>query len=151
MPTTASWPSANFAIGEPEHQTVADGVQCVSPAQLGHTVSVSGTELGKARGRRTADEIKGGVSGRDEIGVEKPDLVRYPLPGKETKGFAVPTGGVIEPSRSLGRKEGSLPPPVIPGVTKVAATPVSIFALSKAKAWGPRKVVPAVLNMFMAM
>ena len=47
----------------------------VRRSQLGHTGSGAGTERGKARGRRTADESKGGVGGRDEIGVEKPDLV----------------------------------------------------------------------------
>jgi hypothetical protein len=73
------------------------------------------------------------------------------VPGYETKGFAVPAGGVIEPSRSLGRKESSLGPPVIPGVTKVAGNPASIFARSKAKAWGPRKTVALELNTFMAM
>jgi hypothetical protein len=64
-----------LAVGEPEHQTVADGVQGGRHSQLGHTGSVSGTERGKAGGSRTADESKGRVSGRDEIGVEKSDLV----------------------------------------------------------------------------
>jgi hypothetical protein len=73
------------------------------------------------------------------------------VPGKETNGLAVPAGGVIAPSRSLGRKEGSVPPPVIPGVTKVADKPASILVRSKAKAWGPRKAVPLELNTFMAM
>jgi len=66
-----------LAIGQPEHQTVANSVQLVGSraAQLGDTGSGAGTESGEARGGGTADESKGGVSGRSEIGVEKPDLV----------------------------------------------------------------------------
>ena len=64
-----------FAIGEAEHQTIANGVQIRCTSQLGHTVSVSGTDPGKGRGSRTANEIKGGVSRRDEISMEKPHLI----------------------------------------------------------------------------
>jgi hypothetical protein len=44
-----------FAIGQPEHQTVADAVQGRSLSQLGHTGSGCGTKLGKTRGCRVAD------------------------------------------------------------------------------------------------
>ena len=81
-------------IGEPEHQTVADGVQCPGYTQLGHTGSVSGTDPGKASGRRTADEIKSGVCGRDKIGVEKSDLIDgWTATWKGDKGIAGPGGG----------------------------------------------------------
>src|SRR5947207_4264084 len=74
-----------------------------------------------------------------------------PVPGNETKGSPVPAGGRMEPSKSPARKEGSEDPPVIPRVTKVAAVPASMLVRSKAKAWGPRKAVPAELNTFMNM
>ena len=82
---------AELPIGQPEHQTVADGIQIIGYTQLGHTGSVSGTEPGKASGRRTADEIKSGVSGRDEIGVEKSDLIdRWTAARKGDKRIAGP-------------------------------------------------------------
>jgi hypothetical protein len=65
--------------------------------------------------------------------------------------LAVPEAGKTVPSRSLGWKEGSLDPPVIPGVTKVADKPASILVRSKAKAWGPRNALPLELNTFMLM
>jgi hypothetical protein len=65
-----------FAVGEPEHQTIANAVQTRLWRQLGHAGSVgAGTELGKARRSRTANEIKGGVGGCDEVGMEEPDLI----------------------------------------------------------------------------
>jgi len=65
-----------LAIREPEHQTIANAVQTRLRRQLGHTGSVgAGTERGKASRSRTANKSKGSVGGRDEIGVEKSDLV----------------------------------------------------------------------------
>ena len=64
-----------LAIREPEHQTVADPVQTCLWRQLGHTGSGGGAERGKTCRSRTAYEGKGSVSGRDEIGMEEPDLI----------------------------------------------------------------------------
>src|SRR5205823_2975292 len=60
---------------EPEHQTVADGVQSRTYTQLGHTGSSSAAGDGRGRGRRTADESKAAVIGRNEVGMEHSDLV----------------------------------------------------------------------------
>jgi hypothetical protein len=46
--------------------------------------------------------------------------------------------------------KGSLDPPVMPGVTKVAAAPVSMAARLKAKACGPRYELPDELKTFIA-
>ena len=61
-------------------------------------------------------------------------------------------GGGADPSRSAGRKLGSLPPPLMPGVMKVAAgLPASMALRSNTNACGPRNAVPEELKMFMAM
>jgi hypothetical protein len=74
-----------FAIGEPEHQTVGKAIQIRLRRQLRHTGSGCGAEKGKGGGRRTADEIKGGVNGRDEIGVEKGGLDGWIVPGNDKR------------------------------------------------------------------
>jgi hypothetical protein len=56
--------------------------------------------------------------------------------------------GAVEVSR---QKEAADPPRGPVGLTKVAGAPVSIFARSKAKGCGPRKLVPAELKTFMLM
>jgi hypothetical protein len=61
---------AELPIGGSEHQAIADPVQLVGRSSLGHTGAGSWTKLGKAGGDWSAKKIKGGVSGRNKIGVE---------------------------------------------------------------------------------
>jgi hypothetical protein len=73
------------------------------------------------------------------------------LVGKLTKVSAAPLAGRVEPSRSAGKIAPAELPIGPTGLTKVAAAPVSIFARSKAKGCGPRKLVPLELKTFMLM
>ena len=67
---------AKIAIGEAEHQTVANAIHSVGSARLRHATARRGAQQRKACGGRTREEGKRRVRRRDKVDVEMKDAIR---------------------------------------------------------------------------